>query len=279
MQNITIAGANYQDVPSIEIPKQGGGIANFVDVSNTTATVNDVQNGVVFYDGNGNQQTGTYQWNYCGEGVEVLNGNIHYFKDYFKNTDYNTWTPSTTAAIIVASENKTAFAIDTGNYEYLIRWKFLAEWHWLTGVTMKATPVKQAIELWQAIFKRPSTYTNLQTPTFTANSCVTQNTIPIIDYYNTSGTHTMTFTGSYGVYPSAVAATFSNSTSNTPNLTVKTPSISARCNSSYFATARGDYVDKDTSWVEMKGIVYRMEKGAVMRSMYDECVNLYNNGM
>ena len=62
-------------------------------------------------------------------------------------------------------------------------------------------------------------------------------------YYNTSGTATFTWSSTYGFYPAAVAATFSSSTTDTPNITIKTPTLNARCNSSYFAVARGSDVD------------------------------------
>jgi hypothetical protein len=102
-------------------------------------------------------------------------------------------------------------------------------------------------------------------------------TAPIIDYYNTSGTHTMTYSGSYGFYQSAVAATFSNSTSDTPNLTIKTPSISARCNSTYFAVARGSDVDKANSTVKLKGELWRMKHSNTVEAMYASAVDLYRH--
>lgn len=39
-QNVTIAGASYADVPAINVPKTGGGIATFLDIEETVITVN-----------------------------------------------------------------------------------------------------------------------------------------------------------------------------------------------------------------------------------------------
>ena len=58
-QNVTVAGASYTDVPSVELPKAGGGTASFVDVTDTTATADMVAEGYVFFDANGGEQTGT----------------------------------------------------------------------------------------------------------------------------------------------------------------------------------------------------------------------------
>ena len=48
-QDITLLGASYSDVPSVTLPKAGGGTASFTDVSDTTATAADVSNTKYFY--------------------------------------------------------------------------------------------------------------------------------------------------------------------------------------------------------------------------------------
>lgn len=58
-QNVTIQGASYTDVPSIEIPKTNGGTASFVDISDTTAAAEDVEQGKIFYTANGTRSVGT----------------------------------------------------------------------------------------------------------------------------------------------------------------------------------------------------------------------------
>ena len=58
-QNITIQGASYSDVPSVELPKTGGGTASFVDVTDTTAAASDVASGKYFYTAAGVKTEGT----------------------------------------------------------------------------------------------------------------------------------------------------------------------------------------------------------------------------
>ena len=69
-QNVTVAGASYQDVPSVELPKTGGGTASFRDTSDATAAQGNVQLGYSAYGASGKLNgtgastiTGTYTAN------------------------------------------------------------------------------------------------------------------------------------------------------------------------------------------------------------------------
>lgn len=59
-QNIELLGAVYPDVPGVELPKSGGGLALFTDVTPTTATQSDVLSGKAFFNSSGNEQIGSY---------------------------------------------------------------------------------------------------------------------------------------------------------------------------------------------------------------------------
>lgn len=67
-QNITLLGASYSAVPSVTLPKTGGGTASFTDVSDTTATAADVASGTYFYTAAGEYTEGTAS----GGGVEMI---------------------------------------------------------------------------------------------------------------------------------------------------------------------------------------------------------------
>lgn len=58
-QNVTVAGASYSDVPSVDLPKTGGGTSSFYDVSDTTAAASDVASGKYFYTSAGVRTAGT----------------------------------------------------------------------------------------------------------------------------------------------------------------------------------------------------------------------------
>ena len=57
-KDITWLKRSFTDVPAVALPKTGGGIALFTDVSNTTATASDVIAGKIFFASDGTEQTG-----------------------------------------------------------------------------------------------------------------------------------------------------------------------------------------------------------------------------
>ena len=57
-QNITLMGATYNAVPAVQLPKQGGGTAQFDDTTDANATAEDILSGKTAYV-NGTKITGT----------------------------------------------------------------------------------------------------------------------------------------------------------------------------------------------------------------------------
>lgn len=216
---------------------------------------------------------------FLGRDAEYIR-DIHSHDYVLSSTGYNSWTPSTTAASIVATQSLTAFAGDLANYEYCVRWLFDADIKYNSGTTQKAIILREVEEVWQVIAKRPSSLANIGANNFNGNNCSTYFTAALMDYYNTSGTRTFTWSASYGLYLSMTAATFSNSTSDTPNITIKTPAIYARCSNTYFSTARAADVDKANSKMAIKGELYRVKKdSSPSRIMFGHVVDLYNDSI
>lgn len=59
-QNVIINGVQYNNCPEVDIPKQGGGTARFIDTSDATlANGSQIRNGVSAYGSTGAKITGT----------------------------------------------------------------------------------------------------------------------------------------------------------------------------------------------------------------------------
>lgn len=274
-QNVTLMGATYQDVPKIILPKAGGGDAEFVDVTDTTAAAADVKSGKAFHLADGSLATGSLLWDFKGDDCEL----VQQFYDQeiaLEDTNFATWTPSTTATVIRSGVAGTVVALPMSAYDYLVHWRVLFTAAYKSDATLKAQIFKEGAELWQAIFRRPSNLANIEAQNFNQNTCISLQTALLNIYYNTSGTKTSTYSISYGIYPTVVAATFSSTTAASPNVTLYPPNIYACCNASYFATARAAELDQANSKIHIVGELYRSRPGAVMRSIYGGLIDLFN---
>lgn len=83
-QNVTIAGRSYSAVPSVQIPKTGGGTATFTDVTDTTALASDVASGKYFYTSAGVRTQGTSS----GGGGESKNAQVVQSTSRVASTSY-----------------------------------------------------------------------------------------------------------------------------------------------------------------------------------------------
>lgn len=94
-QNVTVAGASYSDVPSVVLPKTGGGTASFMDVTGTTAIASDVAEGKYFFTASGVLTLGTATGGGGGGGGAVwqdAQGYVHLSDEGGGGGDYYTLT-------------------------------------------------------------------------------------------------------------------------------------------------------------------------------------------
>ena len=250
MPDIALMGAVYPDVPAVILPVDGGGTAKF-----------------------------TYGWDWRGVDVEFMEAFYPKVTKSLDDTTFPDWTPSTTAVVIQASTTAASYTLDMANYEYLVRWQFRFDAAYNTGATLKNQTYRECADIWQTAFKRTSSVANIATKNLTYNSLVTWYTAPLHVYYgNTTNTLTYTHSVSYGIYPAVVSATWSSTTSDTPKLTIKAPTVSARCNATQFAVGRAPELDTANSKFSIKGTIYRMATGSAMRCMTEGLYDIYNNG-
>lgn len=216
---------------------------------------------------------------WLGEGAELI---ATYDKESTKlsSTTYASWTPSTTAKTIKSGATAGTYTIDVENYDYLIRWQFHCVPAYNGNEANTARLVKVAQEIYQAVFKRPSTLANIGTLTENATVCQTLNTPSLMDYWNDKSSHTFTWSASYGIYSAATAATFASTTAEQTTMTVKRPSISARCSTTYFSTANAGKVDQAETYFYTKGYLYRIKKSkSIAYNQYHNVCALYDDGL
>ena len=214
---------------------------------------------------------------FLGAGVELVNGSLYSISDKLKNTSFNGWTPSTTATTIVASKTAATTSCDIGNYDYFIVWECGCDPVYTGSPTLKAHFLFSRAYLVQTVIKRPSTWANIQADNFNGNASVNIYTSNFLRYYGTTtGSVTYTWSQSYGIYFAATAATFASSTADTTNVTIKTPTVSARCSTTYMSTGNAALVDQDKSTFFIRGKLYRVKPSALFHGIYEKVVDLIN---
>ena len=105
-QNITLLGASYSAVPSVLLPKTGGGTASFTDVTDTTAAASDVASGKYFYTAAGVRTEGTSS----GGGTPAIS--------VVDTTDAGGGTVRTITALDISDTTATASDVASGKYFY-----------------------------------------------------------------------------------------------------------------------------------------------------------------
>lgn len=220
--------------------------------------------------------SGAMAW--LGKDAELIDDAVYSKTDTLANTNFNTWTPSTTATTIVSSATAKTFVADLENYEYYLLWDCACDMDYTNASpTLKAHFLFSRCYLVQQIAKRPSTFANIQANNFDGNACTSLYTSNFLRYYGTTtGSVTYSWAASYGIYFGATNATFSNTTSNTPTVTIKTPTVSARCSTTYFSTSNAAKVNQTKSTWSISGKLYRVKKEGIIRNIYDHVVSLIN---
>lgn len=302
-KGVTIpSGANSDDLPGlIASIRQNGSAIVVTDVEDAiggvhrtitgvtlgddTVTPSKLATGITAHNALGEAITGTASLHDLSSNIDWMGadpehvGQVYRDKVFLKDTDFSTWTPSTTAKTIYASKNGNLIALDLENYEYWLVWSWQADIVLNSGATKKAQITTQRGKLFNNIYRRPYGLSNIENLVDSYNyvtAVFTSSSLTV--YWNTSGSQTWTTGLPYGFYPSNVASTVSSTSSLTPNLTPKAPSFSARCNSNYMAVARAPEINQEESSIIIIGDLYRVKKGSSPGGMfYRNAFALYSN--
>lgn len=249
--DVTIQGASYPDVPSVILPKTGGGDAQFYAMNGST--------------------------DWLGADATLVK-EITLPDVKLADTAFASWTPSTTSTDILATRTAGTFtASDTPDYDYYICWDTVIPIKYQSGAVDKARGICLSAYHVQAIIRRASSYANYQ-------AGVTDNNINVsvftggnfYRYYGaTKGTIAYTTSTNYGFYGTTVTAnTISNTTSNSPTITLKTPKVTARCSTTYLSTSNAALIDQDATVIHQKCRVYRVKKASFMQGVWLEVMRL-----
>lgn len=254
-QNVTIAGASYPDVPSIIVPKTGGGSAEFFDMSGENA--------------------------WLGAGAEIIATDFYSKVDTLNNTTYPSWTPSSTANVCVSTQTLSDAkftATDLDEYAYYIEYWCGIDVAYTGSPTQKALPLLGRSAMISEIGRRPGSWTAISGGTFATNTNMNFPAYSFLRYYGTTtGSVTYTWAASYGLYFGMPTHTISSTTAASPTITPKTPTMSARTSTTYMSAASANAIDQaNTKWWILGKRIYRVKRDGILDGYYKRqvaCIN------
>lgn len=255
MGDITWLGNSYAGVPWVTLPQTGGGEVEFQEYNASLGWM-------------GNHPVKLTETPYS---TDILLSATTY-SDFI-----NAETP-TTATDIYTSKTAGTFTANLAEHDYIILW------HWdivdaaADGATLVYFPYRSYGDMIYVVHKRPYGLANFASETPSYNYCTALYTAAQYYLYYNSSSNVSWTTTMYGIYGVGVASTLGSTTSASPTVTVKTPKISARCNKSYFATARRGEVDQTKTTIKIRGDVYQVDFGtSPLSKIYMDAIHMYSN--
>lgn len=194
-------------------------------------------------------------------------------------TDYATWTPSTTAKVILATDTiGTYTATNIAETPYFNRIRFYIDVVYIEGTTNAKGLFKKVLgENWYSMSRRPSNNANWESGTANGSIAEAVGNTWICQYYNSGWV--VLANGAYGFYPSNTAPALSSSTAASPVVTVKRPVINAKCQATYFSTGMAAKVDQEKTIIKLVTDIYRVDGGYNRNEIYNSMIDMWHNGL
>ncbi len=257
-QNLVIAGAAYQDVGGIAVPKAGGGSALYLDTSDADATASDILTGKTAYVA-GAKVTGTGSGGGSGTPFRPGGMNATLLESHSQSiklsaTDYSSLTMSTTQQTIkaaVSSAFSSAYTAQAAGDLVIIQ-KAYVKHVYTTG----HVNVYLVLDSLRETFYWYSRY-NYKDTSYSMRTCNVSNYY--INYYDKNGVLNKV-SGSYGVYGSVSSLSTSTSGGNV-RFTIASPTWYARGSTSYETVDNLNLLDTDKTVLEWVVQIYRVDTG------------------
>lgn len=306
-QQVRIAGATYEDVPSIEVPDAGGVRHSFVDTSGATATADKVLQGYTAFAGGellvGTASGGGTSATWWGGIEPELMGQTLWSAAV---SDADNWplTPSTSAQNLTwtteytetASANATVDRIgkgyhgktetlDFGTYNYIVMEDAFVHYAY-TSSEASLGKVHALYDGFTSVYHwgarprlasgsivRPSTTTY-----GSYGSCA--YTASFIGYRTAAGTFQLANNASYGVSAAAIAPSMDSTSSVKPNyFNVRTPTFGIRAHNTYMVVGAFGNLDMDETTVNFRSRIYRVPvEYGVYTIIYDRLLDMIQGG-
>ena len=264
-QNVTINGASYPDVPSIVVPKTGGGSAVFVDSSDADATAADILTGKTAYVG-GVKLTGTGSGG--GGGVPFYAGGMnatlvesHSQSMKLSATDYSSMTMSTTQQTIKASVSGAytgSYISQTGGDLVIVQKAYVKHVYGSGAVNtyLVLDSLRETFYWYRRYLYKSGSY-----------AMRTSNVSNYyLNYYDKNGVLNKV-SGSYGIYASVNSLSTSTSGTNI-RFTIASPTWYARASTSYETVDNLNALDTDKTMLEWLVQIWRVDEGSSPMSGY-----------